>query len=71
MDYNSSALGGLAVRWLHLTASVLLVGALSALLLAGRSARPTARAWELRVVAAARLLLAAVFGSGLAALAWQ
>ena len=41
------------------------------LLLAGRSDRPTARAWEARILRACRWLLLAVLASGLAVLAHQ
>ena len=37
---------GIAVRWLHLACGLALVGLVAALLLAGRSDRPTALAWE-------------------------
>jgi putative copper export protein len=42
---------GLAARWLHLASSVLLVGAAAMIVMAGRSDRATARAWERRVLA--------------------
>lgn len=64
-------LAGLAFRWLHLTASVLLVGGCAALLLAGRSDRPTAVRWEAGVVRAGRRLAALALGAGLAAVALQ
>lgn len=71
MDDNSAVLVGLVVRWAHLVASVLVVGAPTALLLAGHSERPTARRWEARVGRLTRVVLAVAVASGLAALAWQ
>jgi putative copper export protein/mono/diheme cytochrome c family protein len=58
----------LAALWLHLSASVLLVGAFFMLLLAGPSARPTARRWEATVMAWARLLVLLALASGLVGL---
>ena len=54
-----------AVLWVHLSSSVLLVGASFMLLLAGRSDRRTARAWEETVIAGSRLLVLVAFGSGI------
>lgn len=71
MDDNSPVLVGLVVRWAHLVASVLVVGAPTALLLAGHSERPTARQWEARVGRLTRVVLAVAVALGLAALAWQ
>jgi putative copper resistance protein D len=62
---------GIAVRWLHLACGLGLVGLLTALLLAGRSDRPTALAWEGRMLRACRLLALLLIGSGIAALAYQ
>ena len=62
---------GIAVRWLHLACGLALVGLVTALLLAGRSDRPTALAWDARVLRWARRLVAAVLLSGLATLAYQ
>lgn len=55
------------VRWLHLASCVGLVGACVMLLLAGRSDRPTARAWARRVLgwSAALVLLALASGLGM------
>ena len=50
---------GVAVRWMHLAAALGLVGIFTMLLLAGRSDRPTARAWEARVLALIRWLAGA------------
>src|SRR5262245_37808087 len=61
----------LAIRWVHLIASVGLVGLVTMTLLAGRSDRPTARAWEARVWRLAGWLLVAFVLSGLALLAAQ
>src|SRR6266545_2290379 len=41
---------GMAVRWFHLAASLLLIGIFSASLLAGRSDRVTALRWEARLL---------------------
>ena len=62
---------GLAVRWLHLACGLGLVGLVTALLLAGRSDRPTACAWEARMLRWARGLAGLILVSGLAALAYQ
>jgi putative copper resistance protein D len=61
----------LAFRWLHLLVSLALVGAALAPLLAGRSHRPTAQAWEARVLEFARLFAAAAIVSGLGLFAIQ
>src|SRR5438094_7522956 len=47
---------GVVLRWLQLAAALSLVGVFAVVLLAGRSDRPTARAWEARVLRAARWL---------------
>jgi putative copper export protein len=62
---------GIAARWLHLAAGLGLVGLVTATLLAGRSDRPTALAWEARTLRWARGLVGLVLLSGLAALAHQ
>ncbi len=54
--------------WVHLAASVLLVGAFALLLLGGRSDRATARRWEETVVAWARLLVLLALVSGIVGL---
>lgn len=69
MDPNVAL--GVIARWTHLAASLLTVGAFSALLLAGRSDRPTARAWDERIVGWARRLLWLALISGVAVLAFQ
>ena len=48
---------GLVARFIHLSASILIVGSAAMILLAGRSDRPTALAWESRVVALTRALV--------------
>jgi putative copper export protein/mono/diheme cytochrome c family protein len=60
---------GIAARWVHLAASLALVGGPMILLLAGRSDRPTARAWHARVVARSRILALLAIASGLGTLA--
>jgi putative copper resistance protein D len=62
---------GLAVRWIHLASSLLLVGGVGLLLLAGPSDRPTARAWEARVVRAGRALVLVALASAAGLLAHQ
>ena len=62
---------GLALRWIHLAASVGLVGGAVMLLIAGRSDRPTALAWQSRVTGAARWLLLVAVVAGLGVLAYQ
>ena len=62
---------GTAVRWLHLACGLGLVGLVTALLLAGRSDRPTALAWEARMLRWARGLTGLLLVSGLGALAYQ
>jgi len=62
---------GIVIRWIHLAASVLVVGALSAPLIVGRSPRPTAVAWEERVGRQARWLLLVALVAGLGTLGYQ
>src|SRR5262245_3508663 len=58
----------LVALWVHLAASVLLVGSFFMLLLAGRSDRPTTRRWEATVMAWARLLALVALASGIVGL---
>src|SRR5439155_22268305 len=68
--YTSAVLAlGLAVRWTHLACSLLLVGAATLIVLAGRSDRATAVHWEERLLAGARALALAALASGLAQVA--
>jgi putative copper resistance protein D len=62
---------GLTARWLHLAASILLVGVSIMIVMAGRSDRPTARRWERRMLAAGRGLALLALVSGLGVLAAQ
>jgi putative copper export protein/mono/diheme cytochrome c family protein len=62
---------GVAARWLHLAAGLGLVGLVTATLLARRSDRPTALAWEARMLRWARGLVGLVLLTGLATLAHQ
>ena len=62
---------GLALRWVHLAASVALVGGATMLLLAGPSDRPTACVWQRGVSRAARWLLVIALLSGVDVLADQ
>jgi putative copper export protein/mono/diheme cytochrome c family protein/peroxiredoxin len=61
----------LALRWIHLAASVALVGGAVMLLLAGRSDRPTACAWQTRVTRVAGWLLLVAVLAGVGVLAHQ
>lgn len=62
---------GVAARWLHLTCSLGLLGLVTALLVAGRADRPTALAWESRMIRWARALAVLLLITGVAALAFQ
>lgn len=62
---------GTAVRWLHLAASIQLVGVFVAMLLAGRIDKPTARAWQARLMRWVRVLALVAPLSGVALLAHQ
>ena len=62
---------GVIIRWLHLACGLGLVGLITALLLAGRSDRPTALAWQARMLRWARGLAGLLLLSGLATLAYQ
>ena len=62
---------GLVLRWVHLGASIALVGGAAMLLLAGPSDRPTACAWQRTVARVARLLLVIALLSGAGVLAYQ
>jgi putative copper export protein len=60
-----------AVRWAHLLSAFLLVGIFGLTLLAGRSAHPTPRAWEARMLAWSRRAALATLATGLLLLAMQ
>ncbi|HUM15662.1 MAG TPA: CopD family protein [Candidatus Nitrosotalea sp.] len=62
---------GILARWVHLACGLGLVGLVTAMGLAGRSDRPTALAWESRMLRWARALAALLLLSGVAALAFQ
>ena len=62
---------GIVVRWAHLACALGMIGLLSALLLAGRSDRPTALAWEARVLRGAGRLALLLLASGIGTLAYQ
>ena len=62
---------GVAVRWIQLASALSLVGAFTLTLLAGRSDRPTARAWEAQVVRLTRWLVVMLLLSGVGALGYQ
>jgi putative copper export protein/mono/diheme cytochrome c family protein len=62
---------GLAVRWLHLASSILLVGAAAMIVIAGRSDRPTAQRWEARVLAWARWCAIVALFSGIVVVGTQ
>ena len=62
---------GLTARWVHLASSVLLVGAAAMIVMAGRSDRATAQAWERRVLAWAWGCALAALASGLVVVGTQ
>jgi putative copper export protein/mono/diheme cytochrome c family protein len=62
---------GLLARFVHLSASILIVGGAGLILLGGRSDRPTALAWESRVVTLTRALVWVALVAGMAVLAEQ
>jgi len=62
---------GLLARFVHLSASIVVVGSAALVLLAGRSDRPTALAWESRVIALTRALLWLALLAGVGVLAHQ
>ena len=62
---------GLVARWAHLSAGVFLVGTFAFLLLAGRSDRPTAVAWERRLNRWTRWATGLLLVSGLLTLSYQ
>ncbi len=62
---------GVAVRWLQLASALSLIGVFTLALLAGRSDRPTARAWETRVLSLSRWIIVVLLASGLGALSYQ
>jgi putative copper resistance protein D len=62
---------GLAARGFHLASSVLLVGAVAMIVMAGRSDRPTAQGWERRVLAWAWGCALAALASGLVVVGTQ
>jgi putative copper resistance protein D len=62
---------GIAARWLQLATCLALVGGTAILLLAGRSDRPTARAWHACMVTFSRGLALLAMVAGLVALAGQ
>jgi putative copper resistance protein D len=64
-------LTGLIARWLHLTASIFLVGGAAMLLLAGPSERPSARRWEDALLALCRWLVVVALISAVVAVAAQ
>jgi putative copper resistance protein D len=62
---------GLVARFLHLSASILIVGSAAMLVLAGRSDRATALAWQSRVEALTQVLVWLALVSGAIVLAHQ
>jgi putative copper resistance protein D len=62
---------GLAIRWLHLAAGILLIGAFGFLFLVGRRDSPTIRTWERRIVGWTRWAVGILLCSGLAVLSYQ
>ncbi|HET7876514.1 MAG TPA: CopD family protein, partial [Methylomirabilota bacterium] len=62
---------GLLARWAHLGLSVAVLGSAAALLVAGRSTRPTALGWEARVLGQARGLAILALVTGALTVAYQ
>ena len=62
---------GLAIRWLHLAAGILLTGAFAFLFLVGRRGSPTIQIWERRVTGWSRWAVGILLCSGLAVLSYQ
>jgi putative copper export protein/mono/diheme cytochrome c family protein len=62
---------GLAARWVHLSSSVLLVGAAAMIVIAGRSDRMTAQSWERHVLTSAWVWALAALASGVVVVAVQ
>jgi putative copper export protein/mono/diheme cytochrome c family protein len=62
---------GLLARYLHLSASLLVVGSAMMLLLAGPSDRPTAMRWQARIAGCSRGLAWLALGAGFGALSYQ
>jgi putative copper resistance protein D len=62
---------GLLARFVHLSASILIVGGAALILAAGRSDRPTVLAWESRVVALTRGLVWLALATGVIVLGHQ
>jgi putative copper resistance protein D len=71
VDDNLARGLGIAVRWAHLAATLLAVGAVTMIVLAGPSERVTARRWEAAVVRRARWIVVAALVTGVMALGWQ
>ena len=62
---------GLLARWVHLGASIVLVGGTALVIAAGRSDRPTALRWQARVLGLARALVLLALIASVVALAQQ
>jgi len=62
---------GLAARWVHLSSSVLLVGAAAMIVIAGRSDRMTAQSWERCQLTSAWVWALAALASGVVVVAAQ
>jgi putative copper export protein/mono/diheme cytochrome c family protein len=62
---------GLLARWLHLAASIVLVGGAGLVIMAGHSDRLTALGWQARIRRLARALVVVALTSGAVALAQQ
>jgi putative copper resistance protein D len=62
---------GIVARLVHLSACIAVVGSVGVILLAGRSDRPTALAWESRVIALTRALVWLALAAGIGVLAVQ
>jgi putative copper resistance protein D len=67
----SLATVGLLARWAHLGLALAVLGSATALLVAGRATRPTALAWEARVLSLARGLVFMTLVTGAVSVAYQ
>jgi putative copper resistance protein D len=62
---------GLLARWLHLAASIVILGSAGLLLMAGHSDRPTAIRWQAKLSTRSRILVLVALAAGVVVLAQQ